>query len=291
VGGLERLNREALAVYITGPAETESGNSGSIDQGIGCRGIGVIMRLESKVAIITGAGSGIGRATAEIFAEEGAKVIVADIDATSGAKTAGQIRDAGGAAELFQLDISNEGESKKLADYTVGLWGRIDILVNNAATFVLKGFEASAQELKRSFEVNILGLVMVTKAVTEHMKHQGGAIVNVGSISSFIAQPNLFAYSFTKAAILQLTRNMALDLAPHNIRVNCVCPGPILTPALLNKYDSNLVEIDREEGGKTFLQRVGQPREVGSAVLFLASKESSYITGASLMVDGGYTAQ
>lgn len=249
------------------------------------------MRLRSKAAIITGAGSGIGRATAELFAAEGADVVVADIDAQGGGETAARIRDSGGSAVFFQLDITNERDSKRLADHTAATFGRIDVLVNNAAIFVLKGFAADVQEWRRSFEVNVIGMVFVTKAAVEHMKDRGGAIVNVGSISSFIAQPNLFVYSSTKAAILQITRNMALDLASRNIRVNCVCPGPILTPALLNKFDGNLEEIDKTEGERTLLKRVGQPREVGCAALFLASDESSYITGASLMVDGGYTAQ
>jgi NAD(P)-dependent dehydrogenase (short-subunit alcohol dehydrogenase family) len=215
------------------------------------------MRLKSRVAISTGAGSGIGRATAEVFAAEGAAVVAADIDAEGGNKTAVHIRESGGSAQFFELDISNEKDSKRLADHAASLYGRIDVLVNNAAIFVLKGFEADLQEWRRSFDVNVLGLVLVTKAVVEHMRGQGGAIVNLGSISSFVAQPNIFVYSSTKAAILQITRNMALDLAPHNIRVNCVCPGPILTPALLNKYDGNLQEIDKIEGTKTFLGRVG----------------------------------
>jgi NAD(P)-dependent dehydrogenase (short-subunit alcohol dehydrogenase family) len=249
------------------------------------------MRLKSKVAIITGAGSGIGRATAELFAAEGAKVVVADINAKNGEETVAHIRTAGGSADFFQLDIASEIDSKKLSDHAASAFGCIDILVNNAAIFVLKGFDADIQEWKRSFEVNVVGLVLVTKWAVEHMKSRGGAIVNIGSISSFIAQPNLFVYSSTKAAIVQITRNMALDLAPYNIRVNCVCPGPILTPALVNKFDGNLKEIDQKEGDKTLLKRVGQPREVGAAVLFLASEDSSYITGTSLMVDGGYTSQ
>ena len=206
--------------------------------------------FKSKVAVITGAGSGIGRAVAELFAEEGARVIAADIDAATAAETARGIRDSGGSAEPFEVDISNEQASRKLADFAASQSGRIDILVNNAAIFVLKGFEATVPELRRSFEVNILGSIIVTSEVVKYMKAHGGAIVNLGSISSFIAQPDLFGYSFTKAAILQLNRNMALDLGPYGIRVNCVCPGPILTPALLNKYHGNREEIDRQEGEK-----------------------------------------
>ena len=134
---------------------------------------------------------------------------------------------------------------------------------------------------------------MVTKYAVEHMKKSGGAIVNLGSISGFIAQPDFFAYSATKAALVQMTRNMAMDLGPHRIRVNAVCPGSIITAASfrhMQKTGMTLEQFNREEGAKTFVGRAGQPREVAQAILFLASDEASYVTGAALMVDGGYTA-
>jgi NAD(P)-dependent dehydrogenase (short-subunit alcohol dehydrogenase family) len=252
------------------------------------------MRLKNKATIVTGAGSGIGRATAEVFGEEGANVVVADIDPKSGEETTKTIRDKGGAAHFVRADISKEADAKKIADQSIQAFGRIDILVNNAATFVLKGFEATVEEWKRSLETNIMGTALVTKYAVQHMKKTGGAIVNLGSISSFVAQPDFFAYSSTKAALAQMTRNMAMDLGPHKIRVNCVCPGSILTPASfrhMEKVGLTLEQFNREEGAKTFLGRAGQPREVAYAILFLVSDEASYITGASLMVDGGYTAQ
>ncbi len=252
------------------------------------------MRLKGKVAIITGAGSGIGQATAELFGEEGGKVVVADIDAKGGEATTKTIRDRGGVAHFVQADISREADAKEIAGEAVKVFGRIDILVNNAATFVLKGFEATAEEWQRSLGVNVMGTALMTKYAAEHMKNQGGVIVNLGSISSFVAQPNFFAYSSTKAAVLQMTRNMAMDLGLYKIRVNCVCPGSILTPASfrhMEKVGMSLEQFNKEEGAKTFLGRVGQPREVAYAILFLASDEASYLTGASLMVDGGYTAQ
>ncbi len=252
------------------------------------------MRLKGRVAIITGAGSGIGQATAELFGEEGAKVVVADIDAKGGEGTTKKIQDRGGVAHFVQADISREADAKKIADEAVKVFGRIDILVNNAATFVLKGFEATAEEWQHSLGVNVVGTALVTKFAVAHMKNQGGAIVNLGSISSFVAQPNFFAYSSTKAAVLQMTRNMAMDLGPYKIRVNCVCPGSILTPASfrhMDKVGMTLEEFKKEEGAKTFLGRAGRPREIACAILFLVSDDASYITGASLMVDGGYTAQ
>jgi NAD(P)-dependent dehydrogenase (short-subunit alcohol dehydrogenase family) len=252
------------------------------------------MRLKDKVAIVTGAASGIGRATAELFAEEGAKVVVVDVDAKGGEESARSIRDKGGAAHFIHADISKEADAKKISMEAIKAFGRIHILVNSAAVFVLKGFQATVEEWQQSLGVNVIGNALVTRYAVEHIKKNGGAIVNLGSISSYLAQPDFFAYSATKAAIAQMTRNMAMDLGSFGIRVNSVCPGTILTAATqrhMDKVGVKLEEFNKEEGGKTFLGRIGQAREVAYAALFLASDEASYITGASLMVDGGYSAQ
>jgi len=252
------------------------------------------MRLKNKVAIVTGGASGIGHSTALLLAEEGAKVVIADIDAAAGQKAVAQIVEAGGKALFVPADISKEEAARRITEDTVKAFGRVDILVNNAATFVLKGFDATVEDWQRSLGVNVIGTSIVTKYAIEPMKEAGGgAIVIMASISSWVAQANFFAYSATKAALLQMTRNMAMDLAPHKIRVNCVCPGTILTPASyrhMKKTGMTLEQFDAEEGAKTLLGRVGTSREVAYAVLFLASDEASYITGTHLMVDGGYTA-
>jgi NAD(P)-dependent dehydrogenase (short-subunit alcohol dehydrogenase family) len=252
------------------------------------------MRLRNKVAIITGGASGIGEATAILFGEEGAKVVVADLDTERGNKTAAQIREKGGDAIFVQVDISKESEAKKITDEAVRVYGRVDILVNNAAAFVLKGLEATIDEWQRSLGTNVIGTSLVSRFASEQMKRSGGgAIVNISSQSAFFAQPSFITYSCTKAAILHMTRLMALDLAPANIRVNTVCPGTILTRSNLNyieKEGLNLEQFEAIEGGKTMLRRVGRPREVALVIAFLASDEASYITAASLLVDGGRTA-
>lgn len=250
------------------------------------------MRLRDKVAIVTGGAAGIGRATVERFSEEGARVVIADLDEIAGRETQAAIASTGGDALFVRTDVSLEGDARQLTERALAAYGRVDVLVNNAAAFVLKGLDASPSDWHRSLGVNVVGTAMVSRYAVEAMSG-GGAIVNLGSISSFVAQPDFVTYSATKAAIVQMTRNMALDLAPANIRVNCVCPGTILTRASydhMERVGMTLEEFVAEEGPKHLLNRVGTPREVANAILFLASDEASFITGTYLMVDGGYTA-
>lgn len=219
--------------------------------------------------------------------------MVADINPEGGEETVRTIRDAGGDALFIHADISGEIDARRIAETTVASHGRIDILVNNAAAFVLKGFCATAEEWQLSLGTNVVGTATVTRYAVESMKNTGGSIVNVSSISGFVAQPDFSAYSASKAAIIQMSRNMCLDLAPFKIRVNCVRPGGILTEASYDhsrKIGMSIEAFDRRSGAKTFLGRMGLPREVAHAILFLASDDASYITGASLIVDGGYMA-
>jgi NAD(P)-dependent dehydrogenase (short-subunit alcohol dehydrogenase family) len=252
-------------------------------------------RLENKVAIVTGGASGIGEATSLLFAEEGAKVVVADLDKQAGEKTIAQIEKSGSKAIFVKTDVSDEEAVRAVCDKAVEHFGKLDILVNNAATFILKGIEATIEDWERSLRVNVIGVSLMSRYAVEKMKKTGGgAIVNLSSISAFIAQPLFVTYSATKAALLQMTRNMAMDLAPFNIRVNCVCPGTILTRATsdhMKRVGMNLDQFLAEETPEYLLGRVGQPREVAFAILFLASDEASFITGTHLMVDGGYTAK
>jgi len=252
------------------------------------------MRLPNKVALVTGASDGIGAATAELLAEHGASVVIGDIDDRGGAEVRDRIVAAGGKAVFVHADIAKPGDAASLSTAAEITFGRLDILVNNAATFVLKGLDATPEDWHRSLDVNVIGTAMVTRAAVQVMRRGGGgAIVNLASISSFVAQPDFVTYSATKAAILQMTRNLALDLAPDGIRVNCVCPGTILTRASrdhMERVGMSLDDFIAAEAPKHLLNRVGTPREVAHAILFLASDEASFITGTHLMVDGGYTA-
>jgi NAD(P)-dependent dehydrogenase (short-subunit alcohol dehydrogenase family) len=252
-------------------------------------------RLKDKVAIVTGGSHGIGRATAVLFAEEGAKVVIADPSEEAGKECVARITNDGGQAIFVRTDISSEDDCRNCCDEAVRTFGRLDIVVNNAAAFVLKGLAATVEDWERVLGVNVIGTALMSRFASEYMKQfGGGSIVNLGSISSFVAQPSFVTYSATKAAILQMTRNMAMDLAPFNIRVNCVCPGTILTRASeehMAQIGMTKEDFIANEGPKHLLNRVGDPREVAYPILFLASDEASFITGTHLMVDGGYTSQ
>jgi NAD(P)-dependent dehydrogenase (short-subunit alcohol dehydrogenase family) len=254
-------------------------------------------RFEGKVVIVTGGGSGIGRATVEEFAREGAAVVIAEIDEETGRDAERTLSSHGGRAVFLRTDVANESDINSMVAKTVSAFGRIDILVNNAAVFILKGIEGTTEDWRKILDVNVVGVAMVTKHVVPEMrKVGGGAIVNLGSISSFIAQPNFWTYNAAKGAIAQLTRCMALDLADDHIRVNAVCPGAVWTQIVQKITDE--MGLDRagadahpEWGGAHMLKRIADPVEIARAILFLASDDASFITAENLMVDGGYVAR
>jgi dihydroanticapsin dehydrogenase len=253
-------------------------------------------RLHGKVAVVTGGADGIGKATCELFAAEGCAVIIADIQVPQGEAVARDIVSKGGRALFVETNVADESQIAQMVAQGVQAFGRIDTLVNNAAVFVLKGIDATVEEWRKILDVNVIGVSLVSKhVVPEIRKAGGGAIVNLGSISSFIAQPQFVTYNATKAAIATMTRCMALDLAPDNIRVNAVCPGTVWTQIVerLTRekgMDRRAADADPTWGGACMLKRLADTSEIAKAILFLVSEDASYITAAHLMVDGGYTA-
>jgi len=251
-------------------------------------------RVKDEVAIITGAANGIGKAIAQVFAEEGAKVVIADIDKENGQKAADDLIAKGHDALFVHTDIAIEESAQNLATQTFQKYGKIDILVNNAAVFIFTGHEGSAEAWNKAFSINVTGYAIVSKHVAHYMKQvKKGSIVNLGSMSSFIAQKDLVPYSTTKAAVVGMSKNYAFELAPYNIRVNCVCPGPTWTDGSVRHAKMLGLPHDEYKAQETaliLLKRFADPVEIAYPVLFLASKEASFVTGTHLLVDGGYTA-
>ena len=248
------------------------------------------MRLENKVALITGAGSGIGRATAELFAKEGAKVIVADYNAESGQLTVRSIKESGGQAAFVQADVSKAGDAERMVRAAVDMYGRLDILHNNAGIFVkpTPAHELTEDAWDRVFDINIKGVWLGCKyAVPELIKAGGGAIVNTASMAGIRGRPYTTAYCASKGAVVMFTKTLAIELAPYNIRVNCICPGAVNTPLIHH------LGVTQEQAAAQVLSdqpipRFARPEEIAQAVLYLAADaESSYVTGHALQIDGG----
>lgn len=254
-------------------------------------------RLDGKIAVITGAAAGMGRVQAQLFANEGAQVAVLDVNEPEGQQTVDAIRADGGNAQFWKVDVSVEIEVDSVVSSIAAEFGGIDVLVNNAGvTGVDKPtHEIVEQDLDLVLSVDVKGVFFMTKHVIPHLQRSGGgSIVNFASIYGLVGSQELTPYHAAKGAIVALTKQDAVTYGSSNIRVNAVAPGTILTPLvkeLGSRGPDGLDGYTQLMGAKHPIGRVGTPEEVAAATLFLASDEGSFITGAILPVDGGYTAQ
>jgi meso-butanediol dehydrogenase / (S,S)-butanediol dehydrogenase / diacetyl reductase len=246
------------------------------------------MRLTGKVAIITGGGSGIGKAIAQAFVREGAKVVIAGRDRGKLERAAAEI---GGECLAVISDVSKTSDVQKLVDAALGKFQRINVLVNNAAVLLPGTAESiSEEQFDQTFNINVRGLWLLSRAALPHMREGGGgSIINIGSVLSMLGARSRVAYSASKGAVLAMTRAMALDHAAENIRVNCICPG-IVETELVAKFNTDEA-VRRQRLAMHPLGRFGQPEDVAGLAVFLASDESAWITGTAQTVDGGYSAQ
>lgn len=249
------------------------------------------MRLKSKRVIVTGGASGIGRSVCEVFTREGASVVIGDIDSDGGQQTVSRISRSNGESFFVQTDVSNEESVENCINTSVELLGGIDIVVNDAAAFIFGTVQDTTRDdWEKVFGVNVIGPANIVSKSLPYLKECGnGSVVNIASVSGFVAQPEFVPYNTSKGALLQLTRCLAMDLAQYGIRVNGVCPTSTHTPALDRHIASLGIDI-KDLGKRTFLKRIGLPEEVANVALFLASSEASYVTGTHVVVDGGVTA-
>lgn len=252
------------------------------------------MRLRDKVAIITGAAQGIGEASARLFAREGARVVVADIQAELGAQVASAIRDAGGEAMFVQTDVSIEKQVSDLVDATCAEYGGIDILFNNAGIVIPKPLlETNENELDRLIQVNLKGAFFGIKYTLPVMiRRGGGSVINNTSSAAVTGRPGMSVYGASKGALLALTRGAAVAYGPSNVRFNAIVPGTIWTEMTESAFRIwSDVDVEKRRTEQVIpLRRVGLPEDIAYAALFLASDESRYVTGVAIPVDGGRTA-
>ena len=251
-------------------------------------------KLQDKVAVITGGGTGIGRGIALAFAREGARVVVAGRRREPLETVAGEIVAAGGSAIALVCDVSQAADVSRLVESAVSEWGGLDVVVNNAAHWMAGNIEDTSEEdWEKVMNTNLKGVFLVSRASIPHLRKHGGAIVNIGSIASMVAMKNRAAYATSKGGLLQLSKSMALDHAEDRIRVNCICPGLVKTPLAdhaLSVHEDPEAEMARR-AAEIPLGRIGTPEDIAELAVFLASEESSWMTGAAIPVDGGFTAQ
>ena len=252
---------------------------------------GRLRGLSGKTAIVTGGAHGIGRACVERLSESGVSVVFSDVDSVQGGKTQSELRSAGGDVTFVDCDMRDEISCRALRDSALERHGAIEILINNAFSFIAAGLTATRDQWRKTLEIGLFGYATMIQLVSEPMrKSGGGSIVNVSSVSAHVAQPNRWTYNCAKGAVNQLTRCAALDLAPHSTRVNSVSPGWIWTREVAKAAQGDTEKYRQAWGKFHMLRRCGTADEVASACLFLCSDEASFITGSDLPVDGGYLA-
>jgi len=249
------------------------------------------MRVKDKVALVTGAGAGIGRASAILLAREGARVGVADFDTAAAQATTEIIREAGGEAISISGDVSVESDCARMVEAVSARWGRLDILCNIAG-IVLGGVldQTTENEWNASMDVNLRSIYLCSKHAIRCMKRSGGgAIVNMASVAGLMGVKNRAAYSASKGGVIALTKSMAIDYVEDGIRVNSICPGTVDSPSLQKRLEAlpDPAAARRDFTGRQPMKRFGRPDEIAYAVLFLCSDESSFITGTEIIVDGG----
>jgi len=252
-------------------------------------------RVSGKVALVTGAGLGLGRAAALMLAREGARVVATDVNADAGRETAEKIIGEGAEAMFMRQDVSSEADWKDVIAATLRRFGKLDILVNNAGVlFTASVEETSLEQWRRLMSVNCDGVFLGTKHAIAVMKNSGGSIINISSVAGLVGLPNLGAYNASKGAVRLFTKAAALECAKDGgrIRVNSIHPGGIWTP-MLEQFVGKRGETDAETAAAAMhpVGHAGEPNDIAFGVLYLASDESKFVTGAELVIDGGYTAQ
>ncbi|MDQ3815114.1 MAG: SDR family oxidoreductase [Armatimonadota bacterium] len=250
-----------------------------------------MFELNNKVALITGAGSGIGEAIARLFHQQGGRVVIADIDATKGRAVAESLPGA-----LFvELDVTSLAAAQTAVEAAVQHFGALDILVNNAGVgFVGSVLETPAEEFDRLMAINARGVFTCSQVAVRHfLEHGGGNIINIASVAGLIGVERRFAYCASKGAVVAMTRCLAIDYARQNIRANAICPGTVYTPfveGFLDRFHrENKAETIEKLNARQPVGRMGKPEEIAALALYLASEESAFVTGAAITVDGGWT--